>query len=154
MDSASEIDVQRVMQEIEEQLWSQRIWGQVPAISSDLSDETRALLQRVRELATHLYVECAVNYSGLPLIGSVITWLRTRLHFLVLYYINDLAHREVMLAFALLRVLDHIAAENRQLHQEIVRLRQELYRTRTKDTRLGQYRLCSEKLRRRPTRWW
>lgn len=154
MDTASEIDIQRVMQEIEEQLWSQRIWEQVPAIPSNLSDETRASLQRVRELATHLYVECAVNHSGLPLIGSVITWLRTRLHSLVLYYINDLAHREVMLALALLRVLNHISAENRQLQQEIVRLRQELYRTRTKDTKLGQYRLCSEKLRRRPHRWW
>jgi hypothetical protein len=157
--SDSEVDVQQVMREIEEQLWSQRVWEQMPTVSPELSDELQKLLQRIRELAANLYVECSARYSGVPLIGKAIAWLRIHLHSLVLYYVNDLARRETMLAFAFLQVLHRLATENRNLHTELVRLRKELraYRVRTAigEKRFGQYhRLRDKELCRRFNRRW
>jgi hypothetical protein len=59
-------------------------------------------------------------------VGRLVTWWRSQLHNLVLFYINDLARQQTALACAILRTLIHIAAENKRLRQEVADLRQQM----------------------------
>jgi hypothetical protein len=121
------VDAQQLMREIQQQIWAQAGDEDVSWLP-DLEPEMRAQLVRLRELATSLQVEPDVQAVSLPIVGRLVTWWRSQLHSLVLFYINDLARQQTALACATLRTLIHMAAENRQLRQEVTQLRQEMAR--------------------------
>lgn len=158
MEDNTGVSVAQVMREIEEQLWDRCVWKQVPRIPTEISDDLYAPpLQRLRELAANLYVEFEVSADKTLLVGRAVGWLRKHLHNLVLYYVNNLAHRIATLTFIILQVLDHLAAENKQLREETKRLREEVQRYRyhvVRERRVGQYRLRDKELRRRISRRW
>ena len=52
-----------------------------------------------------------VSKSGVPIIGGLIVWLRTKAHELVTYYVNQSAARQTSASEHLLRALSLIGQE-------------------------------------------
>jgi hypothetical protein len=127
------INVQDIMQEIEQQIWAKRDDLDANWLPQ-LDPELRAHLVRLRELASSLQVQPRVQRSSLPLFGRLITWWRTQIHQLVLFYINDLVRQQVHFEQAVTRTLIYLAgrlaSENEELRAEVEDLRQELTRIR------------------------
>jgi hypothetical protein len=127
------INVQDIMQEIEQQIWAKKDDLDANWLPQ-LDPELRAHLVRLRELASSLQVQPIVQHSSLPLFGRLITWWRTQIHQLVLFYINDLVRQQVHFEQAVTRTLIYLAgrlaSENEELRAEVEDLRQELTRIR------------------------
>jgi hypothetical protein len=133
MSAEKPINVQDIMQEIEQQIWARKDDLDANWLPQ-LDPELRAHLVRLRELASSLQVQPIVQHSSLPLFGRLITWWRTQIHQLVLFYINDLVRQQVHFEQAVTRTLIYLAgrlaSENEELRAEVEDLRQELTRIR------------------------
>lgn len=133
MSAEKPINVQDIMQEIEQQIWAKKDDLDANWLPQ-LEPELRAHLVRLRELASSLQVQPIVQHSSLPLFGRLITWWRTQIHQLVLFYINDLVRQQVHFEQAVTRTLIYLAgrlaSDNEELRAEVEDLRQELTRIR------------------------
>jgi hypothetical protein len=132
MPDETSVNTQEIMMQIEQQIGAKK-----DDLDADwlleLDPGLRAHLVRLRELAGSLQVQPIVQHSPLPLFGRLITWWRTQIHQLVLFYINDLIRQQVHFEQAVTRTLiylaQHLASENEKLRSEVEALREELTRT-------------------------
>jgi hypothetical protein len=120
----SDADVTQIMEylrsKVVERGWeSDNAW---PA--TELDPEIRHHLVRLRELASSLHVEATPRVCRLPIVGPAIDRLRTLVHQLVVFYVASLARQQAALFFVVMRVLMALAIENRQLRDEVNRLKQ------------------------------
>lgn len=129
MSNETAVNAQEIMSQIQERVWGQQdnqddVW--IP----DLDPQLRAHLVRLREMAGGLQLEPAVCRSSPPLLGPLITWWRTHLHQLVLFYINRLTRQQVAFQQAVTRTLICMAerheTESERLRSELDDLRREL----------------------------
>jgi hypothetical protein len=91
---------------------------------TEVDPEIRQHLVRLREMASSLHVEAAPSASRLPLVGYAIDRFRSSIHQLVVFYITSLARQQAALFFVVMRVLMALAIENRQLRDEVNKLKQ------------------------------
>jgi hypothetical protein len=129
MSDETPVNVQEIMSQIERQLWSERD-NQDPPWIPDVDDQLRVYLVRLREMAGNLQLEPIVQRDSLPVIGWLVTWWRTQIHQLVLFYVNSLIRQQVAFEQAVTRTIiylaEHLAEENKRLRLEMEDLRQEL----------------------------
>ena len=129
-----QLDVQQIMETLRERVGSQED-GEFAEPLPSFEPELRAHLVHLQQLANSLRVESAIQPSSFPILGRWITWWRTQIHQLVLYYMNSLIQQQLALGQAVTRTLillaEHLTAENSALRAEVEDLRRELARQPT-----------------------
>jgi hypothetical protein len=134
MSDESPIDVREIMMQIERQVWA-KDQDQDELWLPDLDPELRAHLIRLHEIAGSLQLDVpVVEQSPIPLVGPLVTWWRTKLHQIVLFYINSVTRHQVAFVQAMTRAViylaEHLDAENKALQAEVEDLRRQLAQTR------------------------
>jgi len=108
-----EVNVEAIMQQIRQQIIAKRAAvGPGAAGSGDLvvtgkrfPPEFYEHLYQARLALDDYQVPVFVSKSGVPVIGSLFVWLRTKFHELVTYYVNQSAARQVSAINHLLQAL-------------------------------------------------
>jgi hypothetical protein len=136
MSDKPSIDVREIMMQIERQVWGKN-QEQDELWLPELDPELRAHLIRLREMAGSLQLDIPVmEQSSMPLVGPLVTWLKRKLHQLVLFYINSVTRQQVAFAQAVTRTITYLTeryeaeinvlrAEIEELQRELVQLRRE-----------------------------
>ncbi|MBK7217486.1 MAG: hypothetical protein IPH95_10620 [Candidatus Promineofilum sp.] len=106
------VNVEEIMQQIRQQIIAKRAAVGVAAGGSDIAvtgkrfpPEFYEHLYQARLALDEVHVPVFVSKSGVPIIGGLLVWLRTKLHELVSYYVNKSAERQVSASEHLLRAL-------------------------------------------------
>ena len=114
----AEINVEEIMQQIRQQIIAKRAAVGVAAGGSDIAvtgkrfpPEFYEHLYQARLALDEVHVPVFVSKSGVPIIGGLLVWLRTKLHELVSYYVNKSAERQVSASEHLLRALSLLGQE-------------------------------------------
>jgi hypothetical protein len=131
MPDETPVNAQEIMMRIEQQVWARKDDLDADWLP-ELNPGLRVHLVHLRELAGSLQVQPIVQQSPLPLFGRLITWWRTQIHQLVLFYINELirqqVHFEQAVARSIIYLAQSLASENEELRSEVEDLREELTR--------------------------
>ena len=127
------VNAQEIMSQIQEQVRAQQ-GNQDGLEMPEMDPQLRAHLVRLREMGGGLQLEPTVCHSSLPVLGPLVTWWRTQIHQLVLFYINNLTRQQVAFQQAVTRTLVCIAERH---ETEGARLRSELDELRRKLVQLG-----------------
>lgn len=114
-----EVNVEAIMQQIRQQIIAKRAAvGPGAAGSGDLvvtgkrfSPEFYEHLYQARLALDDYQVPVFVSKSGVPIIGALLVWLRTKFHELVTYYVNQSAARQVSATHHLLQALSVMGQE-------------------------------------------
>ena len=113
-----EVNVDEIMQQIRQQIIAKRAAVGVAAGGSDIAvtgkrfpPEFYEHLYQARLALDEVHVPVFVSKSGVPIIGGLLVWLRTKLHELVSYYVNKSAERQVSASEHLLRALSLLGQE-------------------------------------------
>ena len=112
------VNVEEIMQQIRQQIIAKRAAVGVAAGGSDIAvtgkrfaPEFYEHLYQARLALDEVHVPVFVSKSGVPLIGGLLVWLRTKLHELISYYVNKSAERQVSASEHLLRALSLLGQE-------------------------------------------
>ena len=112
------VNVEEIMQQIRQQIIAKRAAVGVAAGGSDIAvtgkrfpPEFYEHLYQARLALDEVHVPVFVSKSGVPIIGGLLVWLRTKLHELVSYYVNKSAERQVSASEHLLRALSLLGQE-------------------------------------------
>ncbi|MDX1416466.1 MAG: hypothetical protein R3293_19860 [Candidatus Promineifilaceae bacterium] len=102
-----EINVEAIMQEIRLQILNQKRIGQppLPVRGDRFSPEMYEQLYQATLLHGEMGVKLLVTRTEIPLIGGLIDRLRTKLHQLVLFYINQAVAQQAEINEHFLQVL-------------------------------------------------
>ncbi len=113
-----EVNVEAIMQQIRQQIIAKRAAVGPAASSSEIvvtgkrfPPEFYEHLYQARLALDEVQVPVFVSKSGVPLIGGLIVWLRTKFHELVTYYVNQSAAHQTSASEHLLRALSLIGQE-------------------------------------------
>jgi len=114
-----EVNIEAIMQQIRQQIIAKRAAvGPGAAGSGDLvvtgkrfSPEFYEHLYQARLALDDYQVPVFVSKSGVPIIGALLVWLRTKFHELVTYYVNQSAARQVSAINHLLQALSVMGQE-------------------------------------------
>ena len=113
----AEINVEAIMQQIRQQIIARRAaiapvaGGEIVVTGKRFPPEFYEHLYQARLALDEVQVPVFVSKSGVPLIGGLIVWLRTKFHELVTYYVNQSAARQVSASEHLLRALSLLGQE-------------------------------------------
>ena len=112
------VNVEEIMQQIRQQIIAKRAAVGVAAGGSDIAvtgkrfaPEFYEHLYQARLALDEVHVPVFVSKSGVPIIGGLIVWLRTKFHELVTYYVNQSAARQTSAGEHLLRALSLMGQE-------------------------------------------
>ena len=114
-----EVNVEAIMQQIRQQIIAKRAavgpaagsGGEIVVTGQRFPPEFYEHLYRARLALDEVQVPVFVSKSGVPIIGGLIVWLRTKAHELVTYYVNQSAARQTSASEHLLRALSLIGQE-------------------------------------------
>ena len=116
-----EVNIEEIMQQIRQQIIARRAAVGVGAGGSAGAAPVVTGRRYPPEFYEHLYqarlaldevaVPVFVSKSGVPIIGGVLVWLRTKIHELVAYYVNLSAARQASAAEHLLQALSLVGQE-------------------------------------------
>jgi hypothetical protein len=114
-----EVNVEAIMQQIRQQIIAKRAavgpaasgGGEIVVTGQRFPPEFYEHLYQARLALDEVQVPVFVSKSGVPLIGGLIVWLRTKFHELVTYYVNQSAARQTSASEHLLRALSLIGQE-------------------------------------------
>ena len=119
------VNVEEIMQQIRQQIIAKRAAVGVAAGGSDIAvtgkrfpPEFYEHLYQARLALDEVHVPVFVSKSGVPIIGGLLVWLRTKLHELVSYYVNKSAERQVSASEHLLRALSLLGQELEEKDEE------------------------------------
>ena len=114
----SEVNIEEIMQQIRQQIIARRAavgggaaGSEVVVTGKRFAPEFYEHLYQARLALDEVEVPVFVSKSGVPLIGGLLVWLRTKLHELVAYYVNQSAARQAGAAEHLLQALSLLAQE-------------------------------------------
>ncbi len=114
----AEINVEAIMQQIRQQIIAKRAavgpaagGREIAVTGKRFPPEFYEHLYQARLALDEVQVPVFVSKSGVPLIGGLIVWLRTKFHELVTYYVNQSAARQVSASEHLLRALSLLGQE-------------------------------------------
>ena len=113
----AEVNIEEIMQQIREQVLAKRA-----ALWPDAGPPIRARGKRLPpEFYEHLYqaglaydeikIGSLVRDSRIPIVGSLLHWLRSRMHELVIFYVNQFAARQIAVNRHLLQALSILSDE-------------------------------------------
>ncbi len=112
------VNVEEIMQQIRQQIIAKRAAVGVAAGGSDIAvtgkrfpPEFYEHLYQARLALDEVHVPVFVSKSGVPIIGGLLVWLRTKLHELVSYYVHKSAERQGSASEHLLRALRLLGQE-------------------------------------------
>lgn len=114
---AEDVDIEAIMQQIRVQILARK-----EATTSGSASPLKISGKRFPpEFYEHLYqaglaydevqVDMYVSKSSLPILGPAVEWLRSKLHELVLYYVNQLAAKQITFNTHMLRAVSVMAEE-------------------------------------------
>ena len=112
---SEQVNVEEIMREIREQILAQKAAGgsetagMIPLEGSVLPADFYEHLYQAEMGYDQLLVRANVQPSDLPIIGSLITRLKHELHRLVIYYVNQMAVKQVEVNRQLLKALALLA---------------------------------------------
>lgn len=120
----AEVNVEEIMQQIRQQIVAKRAAvgpaaagspaaaaGDIAVTGKRFAPEFYEHLYQARLALDEVHVPVFVSKSGVPIIGGLLVWLRTKLHELVSYYVNKSAERQVSASEHLLRALSLLGQE-------------------------------------------
>ncbi len=114
----AEVNVEEIMQQIRQQIVAKRAAvgpaaaaGDITVTGKRFAPEFYEHLYQARLALDEVHVPVFVSKSGVPIIGGLLVWLRTKLHELVSYYVNKSAERQVSASEHLLRALSLLGQE-------------------------------------------
>ena len=115
----AEINVEAIMQQIRQQIIAKRAavgpaavgGGEIVVTGKRFPPEFYEHLYQARLALDEVQVPVFVSKSGVPLVGGLIVWLRTKFHELVTYYVNQSAARQTSASEHLLRALSLMGQE-------------------------------------------
>ena len=117
-----EVNIEEIMQQIRQQIIAKRAAvgvgaggsaGAAPIVTGQrYPPEFYEHLYQARLALDEVEVPVFVSKSGVPLIGGLLVWLRTKLHELVAYYVNLSAARQASAAEHLLQALSLVGQED------------------------------------------
>ena len=114
----AEINVEEIMQQIRQQIIAKRAavgpaagGREIAVTGKRFAPEFYEHLYQARLALDEVHVPVFVSKSGVPLIGGLLVWLRTKLHELISYYVNKSAERQVSASEHLLRALSLLGQE-------------------------------------------
>jgi hypothetical protein len=114
-DTPSPVDVETIMQEIRRQILEQhQIGGLIPTGGKRLPPEFYEQLYQAALIQNDLPVKLLVTPVRVPVIGRFLEWLRGKLHQLVLFYVNQLAQKQMQINHHLLQAISALADELEQ----------------------------------------
>lgn len=120
----AEINVEAIMQQIRQQIIAKRATVGPAAAGREIAvtgkrfpPEFYEHLYQARLALDEVQVPVFVSKSGVPLIGGLIVWLRTKFHELVTYYVNQSAARQVSASEHILRALSLIGQELEEIEE-------------------------------------
>ncbi len=112
------VNVEEIMQQIRQQIIAKRAAvgqvassGEIAVTGKRFPPEFYEHLYQARLALDEVHVPVFVSKSGVPIIGGLLVWLRTKLHELVSYYVNESAERQVSASEHLLRALSLLGQE-------------------------------------------
>ena len=117
--SEEAVNVEAIMQQIRQQIIAKRAAvgpgaassGDVVVSGKRFPPEFYEHIYQARLALDEYQVPVFVSKSGVPIIGGLIVWLRTKFHELVTYYVNQSAARQVSATNHLLQALSLAAQE-------------------------------------------
>ena len=114
----AEVNVEAIMQQIRQQIIAKRAvvapaaaGGEIVVTGQRFPPEFYEHLYQARLALDEVQVPVFVSKSGVPIIGGLIVWLRTKFHELVTYYVNQSAARQTSAGEHLLRALSLMGQE-------------------------------------------
>ncbi len=122
-----QVNIEEIMQQIRQQIIAKRAAvgvgaggsaaGAAPVVAGKrYPPEFYEHLYQARLALDEVEVPVFVSQSGVPIIGGLLVWLRTKIHELVAYYVNLSAARQASAAEHLLQALSLVGQE--ELGQE------------------------------------
>ena len=111
-----EVNIEEIMQQIRQQIIAKRATvgsaGVAPVVTGKrYPPEFYEHLYQARLALDEVAVPVFVSKSGVPIIGGLLVWLRTKIHELVVYYVNLSAARQASAAEHLLQALSLVGQE-------------------------------------------
>jgi len=111
-----EVNIEEIMQQIRQQIIAKRAAvgsaGAAPVVTGKrYPPEFYEHLYQARLALDEVAVPVFVSKSGVPIIGGLLVWLRTKIHELVVYYVNLSAARQASAAEHLLQALSLVGQE-------------------------------------------
>lgn len=113
-----EVDIEKIMQEIRQQIIAKRNLsggaGLAPGVvvtGQRYSPEFYEHLYQAQLALDEYQVPILVTKSTVPLIGGLIDWLRTKLHELISFYVNQGVARQATVSNHLLQALSLVGQE-------------------------------------------
>ena len=120
----AEINVEAIMQQIRQQIIAKRAAVGPTAGGSEIAvtgkrfpPEFYEHLYQARLALDEVQVPVFVSKSGVPIVGGLIVWLRTKFHELVTYYVNQSSARQVSASEHLLRALSLMGQELEEIEE-------------------------------------
>ena len=121
----AEINVEAIMQQIRQQIIAKRAAtgpaagdGEIVVTGKRFPPEFYEHIYQARLALDEVEGPVFVSKSGVPLIGGLIVWLRTKFHELVIYYVNQSAARQTSASEHLLRALSLMGQELEETQEE------------------------------------
>lgn len=111
------VDIEQIMRQIREQILSGKSSLQrggkpiVPAGGDRFSPEFYEQLYYAGLAYDQVGVKMHVTKLPIPVIGSLLSWLRGKVHQLVLYYVNQVAAQQIKVNTHLLQALSLLSQE-------------------------------------------
>jgi len=116
-----EVNIEEIMQQIRQQIMAKRAAvgvgaggraGAAPFVTGKrYPPEFYEHLYQARLALDEVAVPVFVSKSGVPIIGGLLVWLRTKIHELVVYYVNLSAARQASATEHLLQALSLVGQE-------------------------------------------
>ncbi|HSM56035.1 MAG TPA: hypothetical protein VK879_07775 [Candidatus Sulfomarinibacteraceae bacterium] len=112
-----EVDIEAIMQQIREQILARKeasaAGGALPLKISGkrFPPEFYEHIYQAGLAYDQVQVNMYVSKSSIPVLGPAVEWLRGKLHELVLYYVNQLAAKQITYNTHLLRAVSILAEE-------------------------------------------
>ncbi len=133
---ASEIDVEAILGQIRESLHRRREAAQAQGLDFDalakgvyqedaerLDAAVYSNLRRLNAVYNRITVKQYVSPRHMPLIGGLVQRARAALHDLVIYYVNTLGSKQILVNETTVRLFNALLAE---MEQDAARTRQEM----------------------------
>ncbi|MFW5942848.1 MAG: hypothetical protein ACOC9X_02380 [bacterium] len=114
---AEEVDIEAIMQQIREQILARKeasAAGGAPPLKISGKRFAPEFYEHVYQAGLaydQVQVSMYVSKSSIPVLGRLVEWLRSKLHELVLYYVNQLAAKQITYNTHLLRAVSIMAEE-------------------------------------------
>ncbi|MCP4423328.1 MAG: hypothetical protein GY803_02440 [Chloroflexi bacterium] len=123
-ETAAEVNIEEIMREIRADILAKRaVVGSggeplVPTSGKRLPPEFYEHMYQAALAYENVGVKMHVTKVNIPLLGGVIEWLRSKLHELTLYYVNQVASQQIEVNYHLLRALAIASQELETEHDE------------------------------------